>query len=118
MRAAIKMATKRYILISLWLAINVSILAWTMTSYQAQDDPQLKYEILMRHAVLMLLITFPSGWLLVALVGLIAFLAGIDMLGEVDAFLVLLVCTATGYWQWFVLLPWLWRQWKARGGAD
>ena len=112
------MATKRYILILLWLAINVSIFAWTMTSYQAQDDPQLKYEILMRHSVLMLLITFPSGWLLVALVGVVALLAGIDLLGEVDAFLVSLVCAATGYWQWFVLLPWLWRKWKVRGNAD
>ena len=112
------MATKRCILILLWLAINVSIFAWTMTSYQAQDDPQLKYEILMRHSVLMLLITFPSGWLLVALVGVVALLAGIDLLGEVDAFLVSLVCATMGYWQWFVLLPWLWRKWKVRGNAD
>jgi len=22
-----------------------------------------------------------------------------------------------GYWQWFVLLPWLWRKWKTRRAA-
>ena len=108
---------KRPIFILLWLVAVVSIFAWTMASYHAQLDPQLKDEILLRHGLVMLLLTLPTGWVLTALVGSIASLVGIDLVGMADAFLVSLACAVAGSWQWFVLLPWLWRQWKTRGGV-
>lgn len=62
----------------------------------------------------MLVLTLPSGWGATALIGAIAGLVGLDLTGMTDALLVSLTCAVAGYLQWFVLLPWLWRKWKAR----
>lgn len=88
-----------------------------MVSYHAEVDPQLKYEILLRHGLMMFLLTLPSGLVLAALMSLIASLIGSNPGGMTDAFFVSLTCTIAGYWQWLVLLPWLWRKWKAKGGV-
>lgn len=85
-----------------------------MVSYHAQVDPQLKDEIFHRHGLMMFLLTLPSGLVLAALVSLIASLIGPNPIGITDAFLVSLTCAVAGYLQWLVLLPWLWRKWKAR----
>lgn len=53
------MSKKRPIVILLWLAVTVSIFVWTMVSYQAQVDPQLKDEILIRHGLVMLFPPIP-----------------------------------------------------------
>lgn len=103
---------KRSIFILLWLVAAVSIFTWTMVSYQEQFAPQLKDEILLRHGIVMLLLTLPSGWILTALVGAIVGLVGFQPVGMVDAFLVSLTCAFAGYLQWFVFLPWLWRKCK------
>jgi hypothetical protein len=58
----------------------------------------------------MLLLTLPSGWVLTALVGSIVSLVGVDLVGMADAFLVSLTCAVAGRWQWFILLPCLWRK--------
>lgn len=70
-------------------------------------------EILLRHGLLMLVLALPSGWIASALVSAIAGLVGLDVAGMADALLVSLTCAVVGYLQWFVLLPWLWRKWKA-----
>lgn len=106
--------TRRAIFLILWLVAVASIFVWTMVSYYAQVAPQLKYEILLRHGLLMLVLTLPSGWIVTALVGAIVSLVGLDLAGMADALLVSLTCAVAGYLQWFVLLPWLWRKWKAR----
>lgn len=106
--------TKRTIFLILWLVAVASIFVWTMVSYNAQAVPELKYEILLRHGLLMLVLALPSGWIASALVGAIVGLVGLDVAGMADALLVSLTCTVAGYLQWFVLLPWLWRKWKAR----
>ena len=69
MRASIDMARRRIVLLA-WLLLNLGILAWTWASYGAQSDPQLKAEIVLRHGLLLLGLTLPSGWLLTALSGL------------------------------------------------
>jgi len=108
------MMTRRHILLLLWLTLIMGILAWTLVSYHAQSDLQLKSEILLRHGLLMLVLTLPCGWLLTALVGAALRLAGVEAAGVSDAVLVSSIGAAAGYLQWFVLLPWLWRRWKAR----
>lgn len=108
------MMTKRTLFLLLWLVAVASIFVWTMVSYNAQVVPELKYEILLRHGLLMLVLTLPSGWMATALIGVIAGLVGLDLAGMADALLVSLTCAVAGYVQWFVLLPWLWRKWKSR----
>lgn len=109
------MMMKRPLLLLLWVVAVASIFAWTIDSYDAQSVPQLKNEILLRHGLLMLVLTLPSGLVLSALVGSIVSLVGFELAGPADALLVSLTCAVAGYLQWFVLLPWLWREWKARG---
>lgn len=106
--------TKRTILLILWLVAVATIFLWTMVSYNAQVVPELKYEILLRHGLLMVVLTLPTGWITNALVGAIVGLVGLDVAGISDALLVSLTCGVAGYLQWVVLLPWLRRKWKAR----
>ena len=106
--------SKRSIFTLLWLAAVAAILAWTLSGLYAQADQQLKDEILLRHALVMMLLTLPSGWMLTALVSAIADAVNFQPAGATDAFMVSLLCAIAGYLQWFVLVPWLWRKWKAR----
>lgn len=107
----------RSIFVFLWLVVNVLIFAWTIVGYHAQVDPQLKEEILLRHGLVMLLLTLPTGFALTALVSSVASLMSAQAVGVADALLVSLTCAIAGYWQWFVLLPWLLRKWKAKSSA-
>lgn len=106
--------TRKTIFLILWLVVVASIFVWTMVSYNAQTVSELKDELLLRHGLLMLVLTLPSGWIAMALVSAIAGLVGLDLAGIADALLVSLTCAVAGYVQWFKLLPWLWSKWKAR----
>ncbi len=106
--------TRRTIFLILWLVVVASVFVWTMVSYNAQTVPELKNEILLRHGILMLVLTLPSGSIATALISVIVGLLGLDLAGISDALFVSLTCAVAGYLQWFVLLPWLWRKWKAR----
>lgn len=105
---------KQLIFVLVWVALVGLVFVWTLTSYQELPDVQSKKEVLLRHGLFMLLLALPSGWLLTALVGAILALVGLQATGLSDALLVTLTCGIAGYLQWFVLLPWLWRRWKAR----
>lgn len=106
--------TRRTIFLILWLVAVASIFVWSMVSYNAEVVPELKYEILLRHGILMLVLSLPSGWISSFLVGAIVGFIGFDVAGMADALLVSLTCAVAGYLQWFRLLPWLWRKWKSR----
>ena len=105
--------SKHRLLLVLWLSLVVLVLTWTMISYGSAPD-QLKNEILLRHGIVMLALSIPSGWLLSALLGAILSLVGLELAGVGDAVAVSLACAAAGYLQWFVFVPWLWRKWTAR----
>lgn len=105
----------RHFFLLLWIALVLSVLAWTLISYGSAPDAQLENEVLLRHGLLMLALTLPSGWLLSALFGLVFSLLGFDLVGVGDAIAVSIACAIAGYLQWFVLLPWLWRKWRSRG---
>lgn len=106
--------TKRHHFLILWLAVVGLIFAWTQVSYHAQFDPQLKSEILLRHGLLMLVLTLPSGWALAALVGGILNSLGIHLTGMADVFFVSITCAVAGFFQWFIFLPWLWRKLRVK----
>lgn len=105
---------RQTVFLILWLVVVASLFVWTMVSYSTQAVSELKNELLLRHGLLMLVLTLPSGWIATALVSAILRLVGVDVAGIADALLVSLTCAVAGYLQWFVLLPWLWRKWKAR----
>ena len=109
--------TKRNILLLIWFVVALSIFAWTLNSYESQSDVQLKSEILLRHGILMMVITLPGGWLLSALVSALLSAVGFEPTGVGDILLVSITCTFAGYLQWFVLPPLLRRRWKARAGV-
>lgn len=96
-----------------WAALVGLVCAWTLTSYIGVQSGEFRNEILLRHGLVMLLLTFPSGWLLTALVAVILRTIGLT-LGDVDdALLMTIVCGLAGYLQWGVLLPWLWFRWRS-----
>lgn len=67
----------------------------------------------------LIVLTFPLGLMWASVLNVAAYLfdaAGYRAEGS-DIFLIPFVWlgfTAVGYIQWFMLLPWLWRRWKAR----
>ena len=71
----------------------------------------------------MLVLSFPSGWIGMGMARLIQMIAN-AVTGEAIALsyawltVQWLLFVLAGYVQWFVLVPWLWRKWKAsRSGA-
>jgi hypothetical protein len=111
MRAKVAMP-KRPVLLLLWLAFVASTLIWTLIDYSSAQE-ELRREILIRHGILMLVFSLPSGWLLIALISAVLELFGTELVGVRDAVLVSLACGVAGYLQWFVVCPWLGRKWVA-----
>lgn len=70
----------------------------------------------------MLFLAFPASLLVAAMFALLAMLQerlGVPLLDVIENnyggfCLMWLIFFLVGYWQWFVLVPWLWRKWKAR----
>lgn len=105
---------RKTILVFAWLLGVAAIFAWTAVSYSAQKNPELKGELIFRHGLLMLFLTMPSGWIATSLIGAVISIFGLKLDGMDDALFVSLTCTTAGYLQWFVVLPWMYRKWRAR----
>ena len=93
-----------------FLALLVSLVAY-------DGKPNSDADLLLGYA--MLTLSFPLGLVLAAassLLGQIVYAATGHIFTTSYASLVVtwLVFFIAGYLQWFVLLPWLWRKWKAR----
>ena len=93
-----------------FLALLVSLVAY-------DGKPNSDADLLLGYA--MLTLSFPLGLVLAAassLLGQIAYAATGHIFTTSYASLVVtwLVFFIAGYLQWVVLLPWLWRKWKAR----
>ena len=105
--------SSRRLLQIFWFALVLVVLTWTMVSHGSAPD-QFKKEVLLRHGIVMLALSAPSGWVLSALLSAGLSLVGFELVGVADALAVSLACGVAGYLQWFVLVPWLWRRWTAR----
>jgi hypothetical protein len=95
----------------IWIALALIVLCVTL--YAFDNKPNSDIWIFLTWS--MLILSFPAS-LLVSLVHM-ALGAGFSVAVETSrpslsvewaAYFVL------GYWQWFVLLPWIWRKWKKR----
>lgn len=108
------MTRTRVATLAIWVMLVGAIFAWTFAAYSGEADAVFRGEILIRHGLLMIVLSMPSGLLLLFVLGSLAGWLGISTTGIADAVLASIACGVAGYLQWFVLLPRLWRKWKAR----
>lgn len=101
-----------------WLVLVIGMFAWTAVSYHSEQDPTFRGEILLRHGLVMALISAPTGWLLNAFVVVLSGSSQAFTTGLTGAAIVWLTCGLGGYVQWFILLPWAWRKWLRRSGTS
>ncbi|HXM83988.1 MAG TPA: hypothetical protein VN929_18990 [Burkholderiales bacterium] len=96
-----------------WLGVAVAALLITLYAFDGRPNSDIGIFL----AWFTLVLAFPIS-LLVALLFTGVAIAAEKLFSAVipESYLLLLVnwvCfIAAGYWQWFVLLPWLWRKWK------
>jgi hypothetical protein len=97
----------------IWIVLALVVLLVTLYSF----DGKANSDIWIFQTWSMLILSFPAS-LIVSLVHMVLG-AGfsitiktsyVSLAIEWAAYFVL------GYWQWFVLLPWLWKKWKTRRG--
>lgn len=106
-----------------WVLCSVAVLALTIVRYE--PGPVSDIGVFLVYG--MLFLAFPVSLLVAGLFTLLTLLQEqlvvplLDLIGSnyVGFSVMWLVFFVAGYAQWFVLLPWLWRKWKARraGGA-
>lgn len=105
--------TKRIVLLTVWIAIVALVLAWTLSAYET-TSPALKDEILLRHGLVMSILSFPAGWVLSSVLFAVLNVFGFELFGISDAIATTLICALAGYVQWFLILPGLWARWRTR----
>jgi hypothetical protein len=101
-----------------WVLCSVVVLVATLARYT--PGPASDIGVFLLYG--MLFLAFPVSLLVAGLLALLALLqerSGVpllDLIGSnyVGFAVVWLMFFVAGYAQWFVLLPWLWRKWKAR----
>ena len=109
---------KRLALVA-WLILCVTVLVITLL---ALNPSGVANDIGLFFIGCMIVLTLPSG---LSVIGLAALLievqtrTGVMTIGLINSnyfgFVLLWIpIVLIGYLQWFVLLPWLWRKWKAR----
>jgi len=111
------MATRTILLYSLkaiWLIICITIF-WRFINDPLVFDNQ---ERTVLFVLIMLVMTFPLGmvaWIFLSIQSLL--IPDIFFRKEVDIFIRWLCLTITGYIQWFVLVPWLYKKRRARASG-
>jgi hypothetical protein len=103
--------------VSTWLWMLGALLPLIASLIAYDGKPNSDADLLLAYA--MLALSFPLGLVIAAaasLLGQIAYtMAGYVFTTSYASIIVTwLVFLAAGYVQWFLLLPWLWRKWKAR----
>ena len=100
-----------------WLICSIGVLLLTLAIYDGTPATR-DAELVLLYG--MLFLCFPVSQLVAVIFWLIGFFVETTMhkLAIPTSYLTLviewLVLFIAGYLQWFVLLPWLWRKWKAR----
>jgi len=110
-RSPLRAAIARRTLMLLWVLVAAVVLASTTSDYGLSNA------FFIVNACAFLAFSFPSGWI-VAVMLIFLFAVIEDTTGFAPSFIevisIWLTLTVAGYVQWFVLLPRLWRKWKAR----
>lgn len=112
MQAEIEM-TRAWVLPAAWVGAMLLLALWTVVSYANASNPDLQQEVLVRHSLLMILLSFPLGGLVALVVAEVVYVLGLQLAGIQDAWLTSMACLIAGCLQWFRLVPWLRRRWKS-----
>jgi hypothetical protein len=100
-----------------WLSCSIGVLLLTFAIFDGTPATR-DAEVVLLYG--MLVLCFPVGQLVVVIFWLVGLLIETTMhklvipAGYLTLVVEWLIFFAAGYVQWFVLLPWLWRKWKAR----
>lgn len=99
----------------LWMLGAFVVLLASLSAYDGK--PNSDADLLLGYA--MLALSFPLGLAIAVALGLLGKVAYattgyVFTTSYMSIAVTWLVFFAAGYLQWFVLLPWLWRKWKAR----
>jgi len=102
----------------LWVFCSVAVLGVTLYNYVPNTDSDISIFLVYG----MLFLAFPVSLLVAGLIALVVLLQerlGMPLLDLISSnylgfCLMWLAFFAAGGWQWFNLVPWLWRKWKAR----
>lgn len=95
----------------LWIGFSLFVLVATISYYDGKPFS----DIWIFLTWLMLILSFPAGLAVSAAHYALGFAFSITIeTSYLSLALEWLVYFVLGYLQWFVLLPWLWRKWKAR----
>ena len=81
---------------------------WTLSSIDSTPD-NLKSEVLLRHTILILLISFPSEIFALAFIFLTP-LFGTKLTTTEEIIISTITCTLAGYVQWFIITPYLYKK--------
>jgi hypothetical protein len=100
----------KYSLALLWFGIVIIQLIHTTIMYFDPLNKNYQAEILLGHALPLLFLSAPLGWLAIFCIGNILSWLGVSVMGIWDAVFMSITCGVTGYIQWFILLPWLWKK--------
>lgn len=96
---------------AIWLLLCAGMLLFAWVQQDIHDMPE-------AFALLMILLTMPAGLLVAAVIGITTSAISSSFGGTYHPFWDLvpmwIAVTLAGYFQWFVLLPWLWRRFIAR----
>ena len=100
---------------SLWVGASLFVLVVTTSSYDGKSYS----DIWIFLTWLMLILSFPAGLAVSAAhYALGVFFSTTVETSYLSLALEWLVYFVLGYLQWFVVLPWLWRKWKARQAGE
>lgn len=104
-----------------WFLACFAVLVWGLFACGQQANSTLRAECALLGAIIMVLLTLPSGilwWLLLSGTGYVLSLIGIEIGASAIADLVAwLGFVVVGYLQWFKLVPWLVARWRSRRTA-
>ncbi|MGH8769052.1 MAG: hypothetical protein ACREVT_12855 [Burkholderiales bacterium] len=99
---------------AIWITLAVIVLFVTLYAFDGKTNSDIWIFLTWS----MLILSFPAS-LIVSLVHM-ALGVGFSITIKTSYLSLAIEWTAyfiLGYWQWFVLLPWLWRKWKTRGST-
>lgn len=105
------------VLKALWTLLALGVLVLTFSIYDGTPATR-DAELILLYG--MMALSFPTSYACLLILGALGFFAekwwGSLSINSGYATLIVewLALFVVGYLQWFVLLPWLWRKWKAR----
>jgi hypothetical protein len=97
-----------------WSLLALGVLFLTLSIYDGTPATR-DAEVLLAYG--MMALSFPFSQVCLLLLGAVGFVIekwwGVVQVpnGYMPLFVSWLAFSLAGYWQWFVLLPWLWRKW-------